>query len=56
MKDAICDNAAENEDFERTCKQEGLGIDFEYTVPGTPQQNGKVEWKLASLLSSFLLF
>ncbi len=27
----------------------GLGITFEYTAPGTPQQNGRVERKFATL-------
>ena len=25
--------------------------EFEYTVPGTPQQNGHIEWKFSTLLS-----
>ena len=37
MEYARCDNAIENEDFERACKQEGIGIQFQYIVPGTPQ-------------------
>ena len=32
-----CDNVGENENFERACKQEGIGIEFEYTVPGSTQ-------------------
>ena len=44
-----CDNAGKNQAFEKTCKQNGLGIDFEYTAPGTPQQNGWVEHKVAML-------
>ena len=35
-------------DFERDYKQEGIGIEFEYTATGTPQQNGHVEWKSAT--------
>ncbi len=35
-----CDNAVENE---------GLGVFFEYTATGTPQQNGRVEQKFATL-------
>ena len=31
------------------CKQEGMGIKFEYTAPGIPQQNGKIEKKFATL-------
>ena len=32
-----CDNAGENVSFEKACKQEGLGMEFEYTTPGMPQ-------------------
>ena len=32
-----CDNIGENQAFKRTCKEEGLGIDFEYTAPGMLQ-------------------
>ena len=46
-----CHNAGENQAFERICKQEGLGIDFEYTAPGTPQQNGCVKRKFATLFN-----
>ena len=35
--------------MDEACKQEGLGIQFEYTAPGTPQQNGRVERKFATL-------
>ena len=34
-----CNNAGENQSFEKTCNQDGLGIVFEYTAPGMPQQN-----------------
>ncbi len=44
-----CDNAGENISLEKACKQEGLGVFFEYTAPGTPQQNGRVERKFATL-------
>ena len=44
-----CDNAGENTALEKLCKQEGLGITFEYTAPGTPQQNGRLERKFATL-------
>ena len=37
-----CDNARENLKFEEECKNQGLKVKFEYTTPGTPQQNGKV--------------
>ena len=38
-----CDNAGENMSLKQACEQEGLGIEFEFTAPGTPQQNGVVE-------------
>ena len=38
-----CDNAGENEVLERESDKNELGIIFEYTAPGTPQQNGGVE-------------
>ena len=44
-----CDNAGENQSFEVTSKQEGLGLIFEYTAPNTPQQNGRVERKFQTL-------
>ncbi|MCP4746065.1 MAG: transposase family protein, partial [Desulfobacteraceae bacterium] len=43
------DNSGENNALEKLYKQEGLGIKFEYTVPGTPQQNGRVERKFQTL-------
>ena len=47
-----CDNAGENKILEATCKKEGLGIIFEFTAPGTPQQNGMVERAFATLYGS----
>ena len=38
-----CDNAGENKVLERQSDKKELGISFEYTAPGTPQQNGVVE-------------
>ena len=38
-----CDNAGENKVLERESDKKELGIIFEYTAPGTPQQNGMVE-------------
>ena len=37
------DNSGENKALEQECLRLGLGIQFEYTAPGTPQQNGVVE-------------
>ena len=38
-----CDNAGENKFLERESDKKELGINFEYTATGTPQQNGVVE-------------
>lgn len=44
-----CDNAGENIKTEEECHKQGLGVTFEYTSPNTPQQNGRVERKFATL-------
>jgi transposase InsO family protein len=44
-----CDNAPENKQLEAMIKREKLGIRFEYTAPATPQQNGVVERRFATL-------
>jgi len=38
-----CDNAGENGALEIACIDKELVIVFEYTAPGTPQQNGIME-------------
>ena len=43
VKNIRCDNAGENLTLEKDCRNDGLGIQFEFPAPGTPQQNGKVE-------------
>ena len=40
-----CDNAGENQAFQRASEAEGMGLEFEYTAPGTPKQNGHAEQK-----------
>jgi len=44
-----CDNAGENTSLEKKCLEQGLGITFEYTSPHSPQFNGRVERKFATL-------
>ena len=39
MKFMHCDNMGENMKLEEKFSAEGLGIIFEYTATGTPQQN-----------------
>ena len=53
-----CNNARENVDFDKSCKQELMGIEFEYTASITLQQNCHVEQKLtntATLLQNNLV-
>ena len=49
VKIILCDNAGENQAFQRASEAEGMGLKFEYTAPGTPEQNGRVEWKFQTL-------
>lgn len=49
VKSIRCDNSGENNALQKSCKQEGLGITFEYTAPDTPQQNGRVERRFPTL-------
>jgi hypothetical protein len=44
-----CDNAGENISLDSACKKEAMGINFEFTSPGTPQHNGVVERSFATL-------
>jgi len=43
------DNAGENMKLMKDCEEEGLNIKFEFTSPNSPQYNGKVERKFATL-------
>ena len=44
-----CDNASGNKKLQEICEKEGFGIQFEYTTPDTPQYNGQIERKFATL-------
>ena len=44
-----CDNAGENRSFQKESSKLYSDIQFEYTAPGTPQQNGKVERAFAMM-------
>jgi transposase InsO family protein len=46
-----CDNAGENKLLETVSRKQGYGLEFEYTPPGSPQFNGKVERKFATIVS-----
>jgi transposase InsO family protein len=40
------DNSGENKSFHQMLLKSNYNINFEFTAPGTPQQNGKVEHAL----------
>ena len=44
------DNSGENRSLQRECDKENLGIIFEFTAPGTPQQNSVAERKIPTLM------
>ena len=49
IKKIRMDGAGENISFKEEVERKGWGIQFELTGPGTPQHNGKVERKFATL-------
>ena len=44
------DNSGENRSLQRECTKQNLGIKFEFTAPGTPQQNSVAERKIPTLM------
>lgn len=51
VKTIRCDNAGENKKLKELNDIEGLGIIYEFTGPGSPQFNGRVERKFATLFA-----
>ena len=51
-----CDNAGENCALEDVCIEKDLGIIFEYTAPGTPQQNGVVKRAFATMFGKTICY
>ena len=49
VKKIRCDNAGENQTMEKECVRRKMGVTFEYTAVGMPQQNGRIERKFATL-------
>ena len=45
VKNIRLDNSGENRSLQKECERQNLGIIFEFTAPGTPQQNSVVEEK-----------
>ena len=52
VKKIRCDNAGENIKFQKECVLKGWNVTFEFTSPSTPQQNGRVERKFATIYNS----
>ena len=44
------DNSGENQGLKDECDRQNLGIIFEFTAPGTPQQNSVAERKIPTLM------
>ena len=44
------DNSGENKSLQKECDKQNLAIIFEFTAPGTPQQNSGVERKIPTLM------
>ena len=44
------DNSGENRSLPKECDKANLGITFEFTAPGTPQQNSVVERRIPTLM------
>ena len=44
------DSSGENRSLQKECNKQNLGVIFEFTAPGTPQQNSVVERKIPTLV------
>ena len=44
------DKSGENRSLQKECDKQNLGIIFEFTAPGTPQENSVVERKIPTLM------
>ena len=51
VKNIRLDNSGENRSLQKECEKQNLGIIFEFTAPGTPQENSDVERKIPTLIS-----
>ena len=46
----MLDNSGENKSLQKECDKQNLGVIFEFTAPGTPQQNSVVERRIPTLV------
>ena len=51
MKIVRLDNSGENRSLQQECDKQNLGVIFEFTAPGSPQQNSVVERKMPTLMA-----
>ena len=49
IKRIRCDNGGENKSLEKNVIENRMNIVFEYTAVNTPQQNGCIEYKFATI-------
>ena len=47
-------NAKENKVFERACKHEGMGVQFDYTAPATPWPKAELNRNLLPYLTEYM--
>ena len=50
IKKIRLDNSGENKSLQKECDKQNLGVIFEFTAPGTPQQNSVVERRIPALM------
>ena len=50
VKNIRLDISGENRSLQKECENQNPGIIFEFTAPGTPQQNSVVEMKIPTLM------
>ena len=50
VKNIRLDNSGENRSLQKECDRQNLGIIFEFTAPGTPQQSSGAERKILTLM------
>ena len=50
VKKIRLDNSGENRSLQRECDKQNLGVIFEFTAPGIPQQNSVAERKIPALM------
>ena len=50
IKRVRLDNSGENRSLQKECDKANMGITFEFTAPGTPQQNSVAERRVPTLM------